>query len=356
MPARAPKPAPATRPTLVELAERLKEDIRKRKLRPGEAYLNAADAARLLGVGTAIANRALQLLQKQAILQRSQRRGAILLPRPFRPSPLGDICFLVEKDLSQSHPSFIKKLSTGLKAKLGISSFNVVALDPDAPARMVDRVITATLASSSSTGLVVVSASLETQRQVAGSGLPALLLGTPAPSVSHLPSLEPDWEEGLNQMVSHALRRNCRHFATFSPEIFRPEDHRFLDALGRVLESHSLSPEHLLPRSFPSDADICREAVRQILRTHPRTAFLCHSPLVADAIAGALPGQIAPPICIVDPRGLPPLPSPHLQVEPALSPPEIGEQLAHLFTPLPRKATARLTFPTRLLDGGLYCL
>ena len=52
------QPGPAT-PRVVELAERLAADIRARGLQPGDPYLSAIDAARMLRVRLATANRAL---------------------------------------------------------------------------------------------------------------------------------------------------------------------------------------------------------------------------------------------------------------------------------------------------------
>ena len=63
-------------PRILELAERLSADIRRRQLKPGDTYLTTAEAARLLGISTTTANRTLQLLTQRNVLARSQRKGS----------------------------------------------------------------------------------------------------------------------------------------------------------------------------------------------------------------------------------------------------------------------------------------
>ena len=70
-------------PRILELADRLTADIHERLLKPGDAYLTTAEAARLLGISTTTANRAMQLLVKQSarpqLCKGSNRRP---IPRP----------------------------------------------------------------------------------------------------------------------------------------------------------------------------------------------------------------------------------------------------------------------------------
>ena len=53
-------------------------DIRRRDLYAGDAYLTTAQTARMLGVSTTIANRALQFLARNGRLDRKQRRGTFV--------------------------------------------------------------------------------------------------------------------------------------------------------------------------------------------------------------------------------------------------------------------------------------
>ena len=65
-------------PRIVQLAARIEEDIRGRKLEPGDAHQNTNQIAEMLGVSTVAANRAMQLLAKRRLLSRGQGRGAVI--------------------------------------------------------------------------------------------------------------------------------------------------------------------------------------------------------------------------------------------------------------------------------------
>src|SRR3984957_16744093 len=69
-------------PRIVDLADRILADIRRKRLRPGDPYLSTAEIARLLRVSGTAANRALQLLAQRQVLERRQRRGAFIARGP----------------------------------------------------------------------------------------------------------------------------------------------------------------------------------------------------------------------------------------------------------------------------------
>src|SRR5271156_4618815 len=71
--------ATASGPRIVEVAATILDDMRRRKLRPGDAYLDTAATARLLQVSGSTVNRALQLLAQRGVIQRRQRQGTIVL-------------------------------------------------------------------------------------------------------------------------------------------------------------------------------------------------------------------------------------------------------------------------------------
>src|SRR3954470_11037243 len=72
-------------PPVLDLAEKIKGDIRERKLRPGDAYMNTQEVARHFRVNGTTANRALQLLTQRGMLQRRQRTGTLIADPAARP-------------------------------------------------------------------------------------------------------------------------------------------------------------------------------------------------------------------------------------------------------------------------------
>src|SRR3954470_19347948 len=87
---------------IIELADRIAEDIRRRELRPGDAYLSTAEVARVMQVNGTKANRALQLLARRRVLDRRQRKGTFIAPPPAdadTPGPALDVVhLLVQQD------------------------------------------------------------------------------------------------------------------------------------------------------------------------------------------------------------------------------------------------------------------
>src|SRR4249919_1108185 len=90
-------------PKIVQLATALQRDIQDKRLAPGDPYLNTADAARLLGVSTVAANRALQLLVKRDVLCRRQRRGTFIADPKQGSDPT-----LIERVHLLVHKNFLK--------------------------------------------------------------------------------------------------------------------------------------------------------------------------------------------------------------------------------------------------------
>ena len=66
--------------SLHHLASRLEQDIRQRGLWAGDRYLTASEAAELLGVSTATAHRAMQVLAQRRMLVRHPSRGTFVGP------------------------------------------------------------------------------------------------------------------------------------------------------------------------------------------------------------------------------------------------------------------------------------
>src|SRR5262245_22261573 len=64
--------------SILEFAERLESDIRRRRLVPGHKYLTAEESAELLGTSAATANRALRMLAERDVVVRRRNRGTFV--------------------------------------------------------------------------------------------------------------------------------------------------------------------------------------------------------------------------------------------------------------------------------------
>ena len=65
-------------PRIMQHAAQIEADIRSRGLQPGDGYYSTSEIARMLGVSSGVANRAMQLLVQRRLLSQRQRRGAVI--------------------------------------------------------------------------------------------------------------------------------------------------------------------------------------------------------------------------------------------------------------------------------------
>src|SRR5262245_1982988 len=82
---------------IVDVADQIVADIRRRKLRPGDSYLTTAETAHWLRVSGSTVNRALQLLAQRGVIQRRQRQGTLIADLESD-SPLRRVHLVVRED------------------------------------------------------------------------------------------------------------------------------------------------------------------------------------------------------------------------------------------------------------------
>src|SRR6478672_7370917 len=87
-------------PRIIQLADRIAEDIKQRKLKPGDPYQGTTETAEMLGVSTTAANRAMQVLVKRRLIERRQRKGTfVAIPSSTMPrSPLRRVHLVVHEN------------------------------------------------------------------------------------------------------------------------------------------------------------------------------------------------------------------------------------------------------------------
>lgn len=298
----------ATGPNILDVAEQILADIRRRKLRPGDAYLSTADTARLLRVSGSTVNRALQLLAQRGTLQRRQRQGTIiasLAPRR-RGRTLERVHLVVREDHLRAEGLWADGVLLGLQGALpGVElQFN---FRPQADeADYVNQLIGDVLRSRQSAGLVLVRSTVVTQRLVAASGLPAVVSGTLQPSIRELASLDRDQRQIGVLLAEHLLGQGCQRFCILMRDRLTAGDHAMLDGALATLAEAKTPLAAISIRCLPSDEEAVRaEAGELLVGQRGRTGFLCRSaPLArgADAAADgrALTGRRRPAIVVAD--------------------------------------------------------
>jgi hypothetical protein len=320
------------------VAEEILADIRRRKLGPGDAYLDTAATAKWLRVSGSTVNRAMQLLAQRGIVQRRQRQGTIILdPKSSRSGiPLHRVHLVVREDHLRSEGLWAEGVLWGLQGALpGVElQFN---FRPDVDeAQYVQRLIGDVLRARQTAGLVLIRSTVVSQRLVADSGLPAVVSGTLQPSIRDLPSIDRDQRQMGVLLADHLLKQDCKRFLIFLRERMAAGDHDMLDgALARLAEDR-VPLEAITLRCLPTDRlAVAAEARTQMGKDGRQIGFLCRSEALAQGVDEAcqllnLPVRRRPVIVVADAARRLTSDAPYPCIEPTIAAEEWGAALGEM--------------------------
>ncbi len=277
-------------PRIIELADRIAADIARRKLRPGDAYLSTLETASMLGVSTTAANRAMQMLVKRRLIERRQRKGTIIAqPSAVTDeSPLRRVHLLVQENYLRTEGLLADGTVIGMHGELPSAQMQFNFLPTEDQAKFVERVIADAMRSRQTEGFVLVRASLDTQRAIAKSGLPAAVIGTLHPSVPYIPWVDRDHRQAGRMLVEHFLSKKVKRFVVLMRDRMFQGDHVLLDAIGERLAEAKVPLSALTLRCLPADSLAISAAVEELLGDQKiKTGIICRSEPLANGAAVA---------------------------------------------------------------------
>ncbi|WP_425400015.1 substrate-binding domain-containing protein [Aeoliella sp.] len=278
-------------PQIAELANQLMDDITSRGLSPGDRYLSTAEASRLLGVSTAAANRALQLLEHRRVISRQQRKGAFILDysEDNQAPPLHRVHFLTHPLYMRTEGMGNDHILLGMQRDLPGVHVQISFLPQGDETTLVQQLIGQALAADSTDGFVLVRVSCETQRLVAGSGLPAVVFGAVYPGIDGLASLDRDMDSVGGLLAEWMLERGHRRIAYLNRQIVLPGDNTTMEAIAGVLAKAGCPVDSLLVRGLPSDSQASVADLKSLLtRPNPPTGFICRTHRIAENTEAAI--------------------------------------------------------------------
>jgi DNA-binding LacI/PurR family transcriptional regulator/DNA-binding transcriptional regulator YhcF (GntR family) len=320
-------------PLIVQLADRIEDDIRLKSLKPGDAYLGAADAARMLRVSTRTANRALQLLAQRRVLERRQRKGTFISESVRDTCRIGRLHLLVHQDYLRTEGLLADGVVIGMQGELPSAEiqFNFMPLNDEAG--YVNRLIAEATRSATPEGFVLVRTSLAVQRLVEASGLPAVVNGILFPSVSGLTSIDRDHYQVGQLLCQRLLDQGLRRVVVLMNERVLPGHHQTLDAIRDTLDQAGLGAGAMTQRCLPADQVAITHEVRQLISSAQEPlGLICRSKPLADGATQAvaslrLPVRRLPTIVVCDLYGSSAQQSPYLYCRQILSPEQIGARI-----------------------------
>jgi DNA-binding LacI/PurR family transcriptional regulator/DNA-binding transcriptional regulator YhcF (GntR family) len=283
-------PRASAHPRLVEVADQIAADIRRRGLRPGDPYLSTAETARWLRVGGSTVNQALQLLAQRGVIHRRQRQGALVADPTARTNgdSLKRVHIVVREEHLRNEGLWGEGVLFGLQSVLPGAElqFNV---RPEADeTEYVQRLIGELLRLRQPAGLLLVRSTVVTQRLVAASGLPAVVSGTLQPSIHDLPSVDRDQRQMGVLLAEYLLKRRVKKHVILMRERMTAGDHHTLDGALTTLAAGGVSLGDVAFRCLPSDGEAIAAEVEELLNgSRGRVGFLCRSELLARGVEQA---------------------------------------------------------------------
>lgn len=325
-------------PRIMHVANRIVADIRRRRLKPGDSYLTTAETARLLGISTTAANRAMQLLVQRHVLERRQRRGTTVAAPATAPAPATPrrVHVLVNRRHLETEGVLADGQVIGIQSALPGVDIRYHFLSEGDEADGIERLSRAILRRRETEGIVMVRASLQAQRALAASGLPVVLSGTPYPSIHGLAWVDRDQRQVGRLLADYLLKQGVRRVAVLMRDRMQQGDHLVLDAVRDTLAEARLPLNALTLRCLPSDAAVAASEIGLLLDAHREPAgLLCRGAPLADAARSAVaarsfrPGK-SPTLAVCDLFGAGSLHPLYPHARPVIEPEEWGARVGRL--------------------------
>lgn len=280
-----------TTPRIVELAEQIIADIRKRKLKTGDRYLTTFEVSRMLGVGNGLANRALQLLERRQVITRQQRRGAFVahLPGADVAPLLRRVHFLVHQNYLASEGVGNDRELMGIQSELPGVQVQISFLPKEDPESFVAGLINRSLTGKAKDGFILVRAPYEVHRLVHDTGVPSVVYGGLYPGPCRLPRIDRDMEAVGYLSADYLISRGRRRIAFLSRQQCLPGDNDTLEAIHRRMGEAKLTADALVERFLPSVTEVCEAELKTLLKGPDRpTGLICRNLRMAEAAMAIL--------------------------------------------------------------------
>jgi DNA-binding LacI/PurR family transcriptional regulator len=277
---------------LQQMANVLERDIQRRGLRPGEPYLTADGASKLLGVSRMTANRALNVLARRRLLVRHRSRGTFIGPEMVANGSQDAQCvhYLTFVDDNPAHQLPVGRMLSGVQAAFGGVSLKTQILPLTITTQQFRAELESLSYGSKTVGVVVTLGTRDIQQAAAESGLPVVVHGSVYPGID-LPSLEVDQEQTGRLMAEQAIRMGHQRLVFIAREFWRRGDNLALDGIQRAAAAAGLGSDSVMVRNVSTDPHALHVGVEEILADIPRpAAFICRLPFFASAIAEVAKG------------------------------------------------------------------
>ena len=272
-----------------ELAKRLRLDIAERSLQPGDHYITASAAGKMLGVSSAMANRAMNVLAETEILVRHRSRGTFVGPN-FGDGP----------EAAQTVVHMVEVLGGGATSDLQASEmmFTLREVIPDArlvchffpennSTRQICEEVERLAVDESFGGLILCSCRRDIQENIAKMNIPTVIWGSAYPGVD-LSFVDLDQAEVGRLMAKQAVDAGYRRLTFVTRESWLEGDMLAFHGITNKAQKAGLGPNAVRLQNVPetSGESVIRSILEPMIqdaatRSSEPIAFLCRSVNIA---------------------------------------------------------------------------
>jgi len=277
----------STTPRIIQLADQIMADIAVRGLESGDPYLGTAEAARMLGVSTTSANRAMQLLVQRNVLSRRQKRGTYVADgiHGNAQRTIDRVHLVVNNTYLATEGLMADGVIVGIQSVLPHAEIEFNHLPGSDDTAWVSELIAKTARSQQAEGFVLARSSLTSQRLFQASGLPSVIFGSRFPSIQALPSIDRDQVEAGRLLTTWLFEQGAGKLGVLMRNQVLPGDHLFMDSIWRTAAELGLTPGDLMLRFIPTDDKAVQHATRDLVHEHGANGLICRSQPLAELAA-----------------------------------------------------------------------
>ncbi len=276
----------ATKTSLLQLAETIEEDIRKRRLGPGDGYRTTTDTARMLGVNTSRANQALQLLANRKVIQRRQRVGAVIGPAvgDSGKSAIRRIHLVVAEDYLRQEGLLTDGILMGLQRRLPGAELRYNYLPGVNEVEYAEGLLTEAMKNRGTDGFVLFRSSMAVQRVFSKGGMPTVVNGVLQPSVEDVGQIDRDQCLIGKALTEYVVSEGATKILVLLRDRVAVGDSLLLDGIFAKAQEFGVQPSDIMIRWLPPDGDAVAACLEDAMESGAVHGIICRSGALAEQV------------------------------------------------------------------------
>jgi len=249
------------------LAKQLEDDIQQRGLKIGDRYLTAHQAAEMLGVSRATAQRAMKVLGDSEKLLRRRSLGTFVGPGSVNSSnsKVRTVYIITPEDEQSSGPSRASWMVRSLRQESGSTNVNFGVIPKNGGLGYVKQLLQFAQTAGQLVGVIATGGDREIYQYLAESGVPTVIFGSLYQNNTRIPSVDLDNREAARLMTRYLIDRGHKRLMLFTMSEGRPGDHDFVDGVSDVLTEAYMPANSLVMRIVPDDMQTALPIVSQLM-------------------------------------------------------------------------------------------